>query len=164
MLLLARRSDDQAAHVWGRQEKMADELGRSRHSVIRYSAEAEQLGYLRVFRSKPERDRETGRYFRRRSNAYYFSIPAKSSTDQPAPRRRERAPSCPVAHLRRSPATSPPSGEWGEPQTPPVDDSEPSAATKPSWTGLMSPAIEDLIASTRAKLHGPARLRDPVVV
>ncbi len=158
LLLLARRSDDQGKPVWGNQERMAEQLGRCRSSIIRYCAEAEALGYLRVFRSTPERDRATGRWHRRKANSYYFCVPARDTSGRPAPRRRQRAPYCVVsprrqrsADLRRDPATSSP--DWGA-QTapaPPVTDFEPAENPEQQWTGEMSTTVLDAIA--RAKAH-----------
>ena len=93
LLQLARRSDDGGKPVWGNQAKMAAELGRCDRSVRRYRAEAEQLGYLLVFRSKPQRGPD-GRWSRRKANSYYLCLPAKATASQSAPRRRQRAPYC----------------------------------------------------------------------
>ena len=93
--LLASRSDDQAKPVFGRQTKMAEQLGRSDRSVRSYRQEAEQLGYVKTYRAKPERGRD-GRWGRRRTNRYYLCLPARETAAQPAPRRRQRAPYCVV--------------------------------------------------------------------
>jgi hypothetical protein len=76
LLLLARRSDDNGKPVWGNQVRMAEQIGRCDRSVRRYRAEAEQLGYVDCYRSKPLRDPHTGRWGRVRSNAYYLDSPA----------------------------------------------------------------------------------------
>ena len=68
LLLLARRSDDHGKPVWGNQARMAEQIGRCDRSVRRYRAEAEQLGYVACYRSKPVRDRHSGRWGRRKSN------------------------------------------------------------------------------------------------
>lgn len=101
LLLLARRSDDAGKPVWGRQTKMAAELGRSDRSVRAYSVEAEQLGYLTVYRSRPVRGPH-GRWGRRKTNRYYLTLPARE-TAKPAPRRRQRAGYCavPASHGSR---------------------------------------------------------------
>ena len=99
LLQLAKRSDDLGKPVWGNQVKMAAELGRCDRSVRRYRAEAEQLGYVLVFRSKPQRGTD-GRYCRRKSNNYYLCLPAKAKAAEPAPRRRQRAPYCVVRRHR----------------------------------------------------------------
>jgi hypothetical protein len=105
LLQLAKRSDDLGKPVWGNQVKMAAELGRCDRSVRRYRAEAEQLGYVLVFRSKPQRGTD-GRYYRRKSNNYYLCLPAKAKAAEPAPRRRQRAPYC-VVRRHRDASTEP---------------------------------------------------------
>jgi hypothetical protein len=93
LMLLARRSDDTGKPVWGNQEKMARELGRASRTVRRYRSEAEALGYVQTFRSKPERGRD-GRWHRRKTNTYYLCLPSRETAAQGPPRRRQRAPSC----------------------------------------------------------------------
>jgi hypothetical protein len=94
--LLARRSDDAGKPVWGNQERMGAQLGRCGRSVRRYRAEAEELGYVQVFRSKPFRGPD-GRWSRRKSNAYYLCLPARDTAGKAAPRRKQRAPYCVVS-------------------------------------------------------------------
>jgi len=137
LLLLARRSDDQGKPVWGNQRRMADQIGRCDRSVRRYRAEAEQLGYVDCYRSKPVRDRQTGRWGRCKSNAYYLRLPARLTASEPAPRRRERAPACVVprghpsrVHRADSDARSSPFGGATTAPTPPVN-SESEATTHP---------------------------------
>jgi hypothetical protein len=103
LLLLARRSDDAGKPVWGRQMRMAAELGRSDRSVRYYSVEAEQLGYLTVYRSRPQRG-PGGRWGRRKTNRYYLTLPTRETAASPAPRRRQRAAYCavPATHGSRS--------------------------------------------------------------
>lgn len=96
LLLVASRSDDAAKPVWGNQVRMAEQLGRCDRSVRRYLKEAEALGYVLVFRSKPERGTD-GRFCRRKSNSYYLCVPSKKSDKQAAPRRRQRASYCTIA-------------------------------------------------------------------
>ena len=102
LLQLANRSDDLGKPVWGNQVKMAAELGRCDRSVRRYRAEAETLGYVLVFRAKPQRGAD-GRFCRRKSNSYYLCLPAKAKATEPAPRRRQRAPYCVVRRHRDAP-------------------------------------------------------------
>ncbi len=70
-MLLAKRSDDNGKPVWGN-------IGRSDRSVRRYRAEAEDLGYVTVYRSKPERG-PSGRWSRRKANSYYLRLPAQGT-------------------------------------------------------------------------------------
>lgn len=95
LMLLAKRSDDGGKPVWGNQVKMALHIGRSDRSVRRYRAEAEDLGYVTVYRSKPERG-PSGRWCRRKANSYYLRLPAKDTEQADAPRRRQRAGYCVV--------------------------------------------------------------------
>jgi hypothetical protein len=99
--LLASRSDDTGKPVWGRQTRMAEQLGRSDRSVRSYRQEAEELGYVKTYRAKPERARD-GRWGRRRTNRYYLCLPARQTATQPAPRRRQRAGYCVVTATRAS--------------------------------------------------------------
>jgi len=105
LLNLAKRSGDGGKPVWGNQEKMATELGRCSRSVRRYRAEAETLGYVLVFRSRPLRGPD-GRFCRRKANSYYLCLPAKAKAAEPAPRRRQRAPYC-VVRRHRDASTEP---------------------------------------------------------
>ena len=156
---MAGRSDEAGKPVWGRQEKMAEQLGRCRASIIRYSQEAETLGYLRVFRSKPERDTSTGRWHRRRSNSYYFCLPPKQAATQQAPRRRQRAPYCVVRarggrrpDLCRAEATSSPSRGAPTGAAPAHSGPEPAETPGNTWTGHMSDTVKAAIADARQKL------------
>jgi hypothetical protein len=94
--LLASRSDDSAKPCWGNQKRMGLQLGRSDRSIRSYRKEAEELGYVKVYRSKPQRGRD-GRWSRRKANAYYLCLPPRDTATQPAPRRRQRAPYCIVS-------------------------------------------------------------------
>jgi hypothetical protein len=96
LLLLASRSDDAGKPVWGNQVRMGERIGRCERSVRRYRAEAETLGYVAVYRSKPQRG-PSGRWSRRKANAYYLRIPPTSTTTVGAPRRRQRAGYCVIA-------------------------------------------------------------------
>jgi hypothetical protein len=100
LMLLAKRSDDGGKPVWGNQVRMALHIGRSDRSVRRYRAEAEQLGYITVYRSKPERG-PSGRWSRRKANSYYLRLPAKNTDQAEAPRRRQRASYC-VVHPHKA--------------------------------------------------------------
>jgi hypothetical protein len=141
LLLLARRSDDSGKPVWGNQVRMGEQIGRCDRSVRRYRAEAETLGYVDCYRSKPLRDPHTGRWGRRKSNTYYLRLPARQKATEPAPRRHVRAPACivPRSHPSRQapfhPAdsntrSSPIRGASTTP-APPVR-SEPVTATHPT--------------------------------
>lgn len=94
LLLLADRSDELGKPVWGRQTRMADQMGVSARTVRRYAVEAEAAGYLKVTRFRPLRD-DQGRYYRRASNVYRLTTP---QADPPgggtAPRRVQKAGYC----------------------------------------------------------------------
>jgi hypothetical protein len=89
LMLLASRSSDDGKPVWGLQTKQAQAIGRSDRSVRRYRDEAEHLGYVRCYRSNPERGPD-GTYGRRKTNRYYLCSPTPSQ----APRARPRASYC----------------------------------------------------------------------
>ncbi len=158
LLLIASRSDDAGKPCWGRQTVMAAELGRSRHSVIRYVAEAEALGYVKCFRSTPQRDPATGRWYRRKANAYYLCLPSRSAADRPAPRRRQRAPFCPIgprAHrpllLRSTKTTSTlPGAPTGA--APPANFFREAPKTETHWSGEMSDTVRAAITHAKAAL------------
>jgi hypothetical protein len=147
--LLASRSDDTGKPVWGRQTRMAEQLGRSDRSVRSYRQEAEELGYVKTYRAKPQRGRD-GRWGRRRTNRYYITLPVRETATQPAPRRRQRVPYCVVPatrlhapHLpetdrRSNPFRVPPTTAHPPPDIPtaPPEPENPPAhlsTTKPSW-------------------------------
>jgi len=70
-------------------------LGRSERSVRRYVAEAEQLGYLKVYRYKAERGPEGAA--RKKTNVYYLCLPKVGDDARPqappaAPVLRDRQP------------------------------------------------------------------------
>lgn len=117
LLLLASRSDDTGKPVWGCQAKLSAQADVSVRSVGRYVAEAEQLGYVAVYRARPQRGPD-GRWCRRRSNSYYLRLPPLS-TPLEAPRRVKPAGRCVVAsHKRRPhlPDTGGASSPYGESQ------------------------------------------------
>ncbi len=181
LLLLASRSDDAGKPVWGNQVKMGERIGRCDRSVRRYRAEAEALGYVVVYRSKPIRG-PGGRWCRRKANSYYLRIPAAATASGGAPRRRQRASYCVItAHhptAAPKPATSPPpsggaaenrstvladsDGRSSPPEgastgaAPPMNNFKPAAATS-----IPSPAdreaVSGLIAGLKAKLRAAAR-------
>lgn len=134
--LIARRSNDSGKPVWGSQVNMAAELGVSIRTVVRGLKELEQAGYLKVYRSKPERGPH-GRFCRRKSNCYYLVIPGRQMAAQPAPRRRQRAPYCVVPggdtrrhHLRDSDGTSSPDGV-SQPHHHPPDEYQSKGSAHP---------------------------------
>lgn len=140
LMVLAARSDNAGKPVWGCQARLAADSDISVRTVRRYTAEAEALGYLRVFRSRPQRGPD-GRWCRRKSNSYYLSLPPASGAVE-APRRVKPAGRCVVAsHKRRShladsagpsspygerqPACSPPEMEISTAAAPPEANNEP---------------------------------------
>jgi hypothetical protein len=123
LLVLAGRSDDLGKPVWGTQERMGEHMGMSARTVRRYAAEAAAAGFVKVYRSTPQRGPD-GRYYRRASNVYYLVMPATPPEEATeAPRRRKKAGYCvlkPTSHLADShgPSTAP-LGQ-GEPATAPA--------------------------------------------
>jgi hypothetical protein len=167
LLLVASRSDDAGKPCWGRQTVMAAELGRSRHSVIRYVAEGEALGYVKCFRSTPQRDPATGRWYRRKANAYYLCLPPKSAADQPAPRRRQRAPFCPIGsrphRLSLLRSTKAASTLAGAPTgaAPPANFFRDAPKDEHHWSGAMSETVLNAIAEAKAALFAARGSRAP---
>ncbi len=162
LLLIASRSDDAAKPCWGRQAKMAEALGRCERSVRAYRLEAEQAGYVRTYRTEPQRDPATGRWFRRRSNVYFLTVPAKATLEAPSPRRQQRAGYCVIAAHRagRQRHQDLPAGERRTTPsegvrtavTPPPTISEPDEHPQPTWTGAVTPVVTAALAQARAAL------------
>jgi hypothetical protein len=157
--VIARRSDDFGRRVWGTQARMGVELGRSERSVRRYVVEAEQLGYLRVYRAQAERDLATGRWFRKQSNTYWIALPAKDTVRLVAPRRRQRAGYCivrpprlRVSHLPDSDGRSTPDRGVQTATPPPAGNSTPSEHPKSAWTGEITDVVTTAIAQAKAHL------------
>ncbi len=150
LMLLAKRSDDSGKPVWGNQVKMALHIGRSDRSVRRYRAEAEDLGYVAVYRSKPKRG-PSGRWCRRKANSYYLRLPAKGTEHLDAPRRRQRAGYCVVRpqphHAPKPPHHAPwPSDHSNLPDTngrsSPLRGASTAAAPPDEPVPLAAPAAE----------------------
>lgn len=164
--LLACRSDDTGKPVWGRQRRMADELGRCDRSVRRYRAEAEALGYVGCYRSKPVREPSTGRWGRCRSNVYYLRVPSRTASTDPAPRRRARATVCdpsdghkPRSHRADTAVPSTPSrGATTAPTPPlggaPLSEEHPKTDIPPAGEGVLGPeATREAFDRLRRALH-----------
>jgi hypothetical protein len=167
LLLLARRSDDAGKPVWGRQTRQAEDLGRGERSVRRYRAEAEELGYVKCYRAKPERDAH-GRWCRRRTNTYYLCLPGRETAAQDAPRRRQRAGYCVLKDNQRpssgrhavlpdSHGRSTPFGVRKPPPPPPREHSAPAVTTEnPNPTVPRSAVVNEAIAAARKSLPASA--------
>ena len=115
LCLLASRSNDAGKPVFGRQSRQAAALARSDRSVRSYRLEAEQLGYIKTYRSKPQRGPD-GCWRRRRTNRYYLVLPARQTDTQAAPRRRQKALYCVVPANRRRAALLPESSRLSNPR------------------------------------------------
>ena len=115
-MLLATRSNDRGKLVFGSQVRLAEVLKVSVRSIVRYVRELELLGYVRVFRSKPQRDAD-GKWWRRLTNRYRLVVPKRATRSSlEAPRRRLKAAYAVVSshvHLRDSSGTRDP---YREPQ------------------------------------------------
>lgn len=86
-MVLVSFSDDSGKPVWPSQQRLAGILGRDVRTVRRAIAELEGAGYLRIVRHPPERNRRTGRYFRRFNNYHYFCLPQGAVVGQRRVRR-----------------------------------------------------------------------------
>jgi hypothetical protein len=155
---------------------MGERIGRCERSVRRYRAEAETLGYVAVYRSKPQRG-PSGRWSRRKANAYYLRIPPTATTvTLGAPRRRQRAGYCVVASHhptgRSRPASQPhqdgvcvlaDSDGRSSPSRGAPTGAAPathSSDSPPNWdkpSETEQAAIAALIAELKAGLHRPRR-------
>jgi hypothetical protein len=153
LLLVASRSDDLGKPVWGGQAKLATQSDTSVRSVRRYTAEAEALGYLAVFRARPQRGPD-GRWCRRRSNSYYLRLPPVSSP-LTAPRRVKPAGRCivsahnPRSHLADSAGPSTPYGE-SQPANSRPEMTLSTASTRPET----NPAV---VAGDKVAIFGALR-------
>jgi hypothetical protein len=150
--------------VWGRQTRQAEQLGRSDRSVRSYRQEAEDLGYVKTYRAKPQRGRD-GRWGRRRTNRYYITLPARETAAQPAPRRRQRAPYCVVpshrphaSHLpegdrRSNPSRVPLTAAHPPPDIPPAppEPDDPPSRLDPK---VILAQMRDSLRNTKANTTG----------
>jgi DNA-binding transcriptional ArsR family regulator len=71
---LLQHSNDLADPVWPGQERLAQLAHVSVRTVQRHLRELHEAGYLKVYCSPAKRDRVTGRYYRRKTNRYYFTF------------------------------------------------------------------------------------------
>ena len=71
---LLEHSNDLADPVWPGQERLAKLAHVSLRTVQRHLRELHEAGYLKVYCTPPQRDRYTGRYYRRKTNRYYFTF------------------------------------------------------------------------------------------
>lgn len=154
-LLLAGRSDDFAAPVWGTQVNMGTELGLSERTVRRCLAELETLALIRVDRSPAWRER-TGEFWHRPCNTYHLTLPRRDALRAAeAPRRVPKAGYC-----RVKPQVSPTGQQW--PLTPPPGVENPSATPAESLSadenGEIVPGI-----TPEGHLHGLALARAALV-
>ncbi len=69
---LLEHSNDLADPVWPGQERLAKLAHVSKRTVQRHLRELHEAGYLKVYCAPAQRDRVTGRYYRRKTNRYYF--------------------------------------------------------------------------------------------
>ena len=75
---LISHSDDSGKPAYPSQAAIAHRLHRNIRTVRRSVAELEAAGCLHVRRSQPERDRRTGRWYRKFNNYYCFRMPREA--------------------------------------------------------------------------------------
>ncbi len=71
---LLAHSNDLADPVWPGQRRLAEMAHVSVRTVQRHLRELHEAGYLKVYCSPARRDLLTGRYYRRKTNRYYFTF------------------------------------------------------------------------------------------
>jgi DNA-binding MarR family transcriptional regulator len=185
---IAQFSDAAAKPCWPGQKTLAKMLGVATKTVQRAVAELETGGYVGV-RRHPVRYYPERRGFARKTNCYVLRMPKGPIEDyRPGQRRRyrsqewkQRAAAWCEAHRQSSPledsggVLSPSEGAYPGARTrncePPHDRAAHQSAGNPieprdqpaenTWTGVMSPEIEALIAATRVKLRNPFRSKIP---
>ena len=89
---LMSHSDDSGKPVYPSQAAVAKRLHRNIRTVRRSVAELEAAGCLHVQRSQPERDRRTGRWYRKFNNYYCFRMPREAGEGRRVVRK-------PMSHL-----------------------------------------------------------------
>jgi len=67
-------SGDSAGPVFPGQARLAHDTEQSTRTVQRHVRELREAGYLLVYVYEPQRDAETGRWRRRKTNRYYFTF------------------------------------------------------------------------------------------
>lgn len=85
--LLAHRASRHGANVYGCQTTMAAQTAVCERTVRYHVAQLEAAGLVSVRRCDPERDPATGRWFRRRANAYVLLFPPSPPTGNGLPLR-----------------------------------------------------------------------------
>lgn len=101
--ILWRWSDDSMRVCWPSQETIARAVGRSVGQVRRLLAELRRAGWLFVTRARPERDPDTGRWFRRATNRYGWAWRRACAVEVGRRREQARAAKDRVAPTARSP-------------------------------------------------------------
>lgn len=127
------------------QQTLARELGVDERTVRRWLAELEGLGLVVVYRTEPERDRETGKWRRRQTNRYLLAdVKARASAPScPLPRRRLGASAlvsptghpCPVTASQGSTSGG---AAIGSASPPPREEVEPVGMIE--WSSPSAPA------------------------
>ena len=128
---LISHSDDSGKPAYPSQSAIAHRLHRNIRTVRRSVAELEAAGCLHVRRSQPERDRRTGRWYRKFNNYYCFRMPREAGEGRRVMRK-------PTSHLE---GTGTPSTFLGR-TTPPQESGDgslkmftnPAASTPPPPT------------------------------
>jgi hypothetical protein len=147
-LLLAHRSDDGGKPVWGAQLGMVEPMRRCDRTIRRHLGELEELGLVRVERSRPERGAD-GRWCRRQSNVYVLTMPSAGRERPARTYRTAAAPQPPEGGQEPGPAPAAEDGpELDAPDPPPSFDPEAGLA------GVR--AVRHLLRSRSPTLPPPA--------
>jgi len=99
-IVLADHGNRDGTCIYPSQERLADELNLATGTISRGVCELEDAGYLRVKRSKPRQDCETGHFTRGDTNRYTLCVPPQGAAERGVKGRRKKRRGCPAAARR----------------------------------------------------------------
>jgi len=99
-IVLADHGNRDGTCIYPSQERLAAELNLATGTISRGVCELEDAGYLRVKRSKPRQDCETGRFARADTNRYTLTVPPEGATERAIKGRRKKRHGCPADSRR----------------------------------------------------------------
>jgi len=99
-IMLADHGNRDGTCIYPSQERLAQELNLSTGTVSRAVCELEDAGFLRVKRSKPRQDCETGRFARADTNRYTLTVPPEGASERAILGRRKKRRGCPADSRR----------------------------------------------------------------